>query len=266
MTEKFIKKEKYDINDLNEIMHILRAPDGCPWDAEQTHKSIRKNFIEETYEVLEAIDNDDPELLKEELGDVLLQVVFHSNMEEEAGRFDLNDVADGICKKLIIRHPHVFGDVKVSGSDEVLSNWDDIKKQTKGQKTQTETMNSIPKVFPALMRAQKVQQKAKKVGFDWPDINGALDKLQEEIEELRQAIDKKDQDSCKDELGDVFFSAVNIARFLKLDAEEALTGSTDKFISRFSIVEKLAKESGKDMRDMSLEQLDELWDKAKKEK
>ena len=266
MTEKFIKKEKYDINDLNEIMHILRAPGGCPWDAEQTHKSIRKNFIEETYEVLEAIDNDDPELLKEELGDVLLQVVFHSNMEEEAGRFNLNDVADGICKKLIIRHPHVFGDVKVSGSDEVLSNWDDIKKQTKGQKTQTETMNSIPKVFPALMRAQKVQQKAKKVGFDWPDIKGALDKLQEEIEELRQAIDKKDQDSCKDELGDVFFSAVNIARFLKLDAEEALTGSTDKFISRFSTVEKLAKENGKDMRDMSLKQLDELWDKAKKEK
>lgn len=263
MAVKFEFKDKYNVDDLCEIMQILRAPGGCPWDAEQDHKSIRKNFIEETYEVLEAIDNDDAELLQEELGDVLLQIVFHAQMEKEKGVFDLDDVADGVCKKLIIRHPHVFGDVKVSGTDDVLSNWDEIKKKTKGQKSQTETMMSIPKTFPALMRAQKIQQKAAKVGFDWKEIDGALEKLESEIAELRSAIANKDEQNSKEELGDVLFSAVNVARFINAEAEEALTEASDKFVSRFNLVEQMAKQQNKDMKEMTLEQLDQLWDEAK---
>lgn len=263
MAVKFEFKDKYNVDDLCEIMQILRAPGGCPWDAEQDHKSIRKNFIEETYEVLEAIDNDDAVLLQEELGDVLLQVVFHAQMENEKGVFDLNDVADGICKKLIIRHPHVFGDVEVSGTNDVLSNWDEIKKKTKGQKSQTETMMSIPKCFPALMRAQKIQQKASKVGFDWKEIDGALEKLESEIVELRTAIANKDEQNSKEELGDVLFSAVNVARFIDTDAEEALTEASDKFVSRFELVEQMAKQNNQDMKEMTLEQLNQLWDEAK---
>ena len=173
----FEKKDKYTIEDLLEIMKILRAPGGCPWDREQDHHSIRASFIEETYEAVEAIDTDNTELLKEELGDVLLQVVFHSRIEEEAGRFNFDDVADGICKKMIVRHPHVFGDVTVENSADVLKNWDEIKKKTKSQKTQTEVLQSVSPALPALMRSAKVQHKAAKVGFDWENAQGALEKV-----------------------------------------------------------------------------------------
>ena len=162
----FKQKEKYDINDLLEIMRLLRAPGGCPWDAQQTHMSIRKNLIEETYEVIEANDKDDKELMTEELGDLLMQVVFHAQMEKEAGNFDFGDVTDGVCKKLVVRHPHVFGDKTASNVAEALNSWDAVKLKTKGQKTQTESMLSVPRELPALMRAQKVQKKAAKVGFD----------------------------------------------------------------------------------------------------
>ena len=259
----FKQKEKYDINDLLEIMRSLRAPGGCPWDAEQTHESIRKNLIEETYEVVEAIDKKDSDMLLEELGDLLMQVVFHAQMEEEKGVFNFDDVADGVCKKLIERHPHVFGEVEVSGVDDVLDNWDAIKRRKKGQKKGSEPMLSVPRELPALMRAAKIQQKASAVGFDWPDVSGAYGKIIEETQELRKAVESGVQDDVIEELGDLLFSVVNVSRFLKCDAEEALTAASDKFINRFIRVEQLAKENGVDMEKASLEKLDKLWDIAK---
>ena len=259
----FKQKEKYDINDLLEIMRCLRAPGGCPWDAEQTHESIRKNLIEETYEVVEAIDKKDSGMLLEELGDLLMQVVFHTQIEEEKGSFNFDDVADGVCKKLIERHPHVFGEVEVSGVDDVLDNWDAIKRRKKGQKKGSEPMLSVPRELPALMRAAKIQQKASAVGFDWPDVSGAYDKIIEETQELRKAVESGVQDDVIEELGDLLFSVVNVSRFLKCDAEEALTAASDKFINRFIRVEQLAKENGVDMEKASLEELDKLWDIAK---
>ena len=256
-------KNNYDMNDLIEIMRILREPGGCPWDAEQTHVSIKKNLIEETYEVIEAINKDDKDLMCEELGDLLMQVVFHAQMETEKGTFGFDDVADGICKKLIERHPHVFGQVSISGVDDVLTNWDAIKRKTKGQKTTTDSMNSVPRELPALMRATKLQKKAADVGFDWNDVSGALDKLEEEISELRQAIDNNDRANMTEELGDVLFSAVNVSRFIKADAEEALTAASDKFLARFTKVEELASERNIDMKATGIDELDRLWDDAK---
>lgn len=262
--ENFKFKENYGIDDLLRIMEILRGPGGCPWDAEQNHESIKKSFIEETYEVIEAINKKDKDLLQEELGDVLLQVVFHAEMEKEIGSFDFSDVADGICKKLIERHPHVFGEVKVNGTDEVLSNWDDIKRKSKGQKTQGSSMMKVPRELPALMRAQKIQSKAKKAGFDWDDMSGAFDALESEIKELKEAVNSKNSDAIEDEFGDVLFSCVNIARFIGVDSEEALTRANDKFMSRFLVVEKLAEERNIDMKCTPIEELDKLWDEAKK--
>lgn len=259
----FKEKNKYTFNDLVEIVKLLRAPDGCPWDREQDHKSIRQNFIEETYEVIEAIDTDDTELLKEELGDVLLQVVFHSIMEEEKNTFDINDVADGICKKLIIRHPHVFADVKADTTEKVLKNWDDIKMKTKSQKTQAQAMISVSKALPALMRSSKIQQKAAKVGFDWKNADGALEKLDEEVCELKEVISHGSSEQMEEELGDVLFSAVNVSRFIKCDAEKALYNACEKFISRFDAVEKLANERGINIKEASLDTLDDLWDQVK---
>ncbi len=259
----FKRKPEYDFNDLIEIVRILRAPGGCPWDREQTHKSIRANFIEETYEAVEAIDTDDLDLLKEELGDVLLQVALHSQMESENGNFNINDVCDGICKKLIIRHPHVFGNVNAETTDEVLKNWDAIKMQTKSQKTQTEAMQSVSRALPSLMRSAKVQQKAAKAGFDWKDVAGALGKLYEECDELKAAILGDDKDGQREELGDLLFSAVNVSRFLGIDSEHALYDACDKFITRFSKVEALAKEREIDMKTANLSELDSLWDEVK---
>ena len=219
----------YSIVDLLRIIEILRGDNGCPWDREQDHHSIRNNFLEETYEVLDAIDRDDVENLREELGDVLLQVVFHSRMEEEAGRFGFKDVCDRICKKLILRHPHVFGDVRAETSAEVLNNWDEIKKKEKGQDTFTDTLNSVPRAFPALMRAAKVQKRAAKAGFDWADCAGAMDKLEEEMAELEAARTGGSAEETLEEMGDLLFSMVNVSRFLHCDPEEALTKATDKF-------------------------------------
>ncbi len=259
----FKHKDCYNIHDLVDIMLLLRAPGGCPWDAEQTHESIKKNLIEETYEVIEAINKKDNILLCEELGDLLMQVVFHAQMEAEKGAFDFNDVADGVCKKLVERHPHVFGEVTVSGVDDVLTNWDAIKKKTKGQKTATDSMISVPRELPALMRAAKLQKKAADIGFDWDDVGGALDKLEEEIAELRAAIKNNDSANADEELGDILFSAVNVSRFIKVDAEESLTNASDKFLARFTQVEKLANERGINMNEASLEELDALWDEVK---
>ncbi|MDR1564778.1 MAG: nucleoside triphosphate pyrophosphohydrolase [Oscillospiraceae bacterium] len=256
-------KQSYSVEDLIRIVAMLRAPGGCPWDIEQTHESIRSNFIEEAYEAAEAIDTGDKALLCEELGDVLLQVVFHCQMEREIGSFDLDQVADGICKKLILRHPHVFGEVIAETSAEVLRNWDSIKQKSKGQKSQTQAMEGISSALPALMRSQKIQQKAAKVGFDWTDISGAVEKLDEEVLELKQAISSGDTAHAQEELGDVLFSAVNAARFLGCDAEGTLEAANKKFIRRFALVEQAAKEAGLDMSSASLKELDALWEKAK---
>ncbi len=260
---EFKKKQKYNFNDLVEIVKILRSPEGCPWDREQTHKSIRSNFIEETYEAVEAIDTDDTELLKEELGDVLLQVALHSEIESEQNNFTIEDVCDGICKKLIIRHPHVFSNVEADTTEQVLKNWDAIKMQTKSQKSQTQAMLSVSKALPSLMRSAKLQQKAAKVGFDWENVDGALEKLFEECEELKQAIENNDKANQREELGDVLFSAVNVARFLDIDSEHALYDACDKFTDRFSKVESLANKRGIDMKTASLTELDSLWDEVK---
>lgn len=265
MAVDFTLKDRYDFSDLVEIVRVLRAPGGCPWDAEQTHTSIRENFLEETYEVIEAIDTLDPALMQEELGDVLLQVVMHSDMATEDGWFTIDDVANDICQKLIIRHPHVFGDVVVNSTGDVLKNWDDIKRQTKKQKTQSEAMAAIPATYPALMKAQKVQSKARKAGFDWDDPEGAFDKIYEETSELKEALAGGDEARIEDELGDLLFSAVNVARFCGCDAETALEKATRKFMARYTVTERLAKEKGIDMKESSIEVLDMLWDEAKKE-
>lgn len=264
MAEEFVLKDKYNMDDLVAIIKVLRAPGGCPWDREQTHESIKKNFIEETYEVVEAINKQSPDMLREELGDVLLQIVLHSEMECEKDNFTFDDVANDIVKKLVVRHPHVFGEVVANNTAEALNSWDAVKLKTKGQKNQTESMLSVPRELPALMRAQKIQHKAAKIGFDWDDVGGAVDKLYEEIDELKTAMEQGKRLDIEDEFGDVLFSCVNIARFIDVDSEEALTASTDKFMSRFSLVEQMASEQGIDMKSSSIEELDRLWDKAKK--
>lgn len=263
MSVDFEIKDNYDINDFLRLVTVLRSPGGCPWDRKQTHESIKKNFIEETYEVVEAINKADAEGLKEELGDVLLQVAMHSEMESEKGSFDFNDVVNDICKKLVVRHPHVFGDAAAQSSDEALQNWDQVKLKTKGMKKQGEAMIKVPREFPALMRAQKVQEKAAKAGFDWDDINGAVNKLHEEIDELETALAADVGKDIEEEFGDVLFSCVNVSRFIGADSEEALTASTDKFIKRYLLVEKLAADEGLDMKTASIEELDKLWNKAK---
>lgn len=264
MAKEFVLKDKYNIDDLVAIIKVLRAPGGCPWDREQTHESIKKNFIEETYEVVEAINKQSTDMLREELGDVLLQIVLHSEMESENGNFSFDDVVNDIVQKLVVRHPHVFGEVVANNTAEALNSWDAVKLKTKGQKNQAESMFSVPRELPALMRAQKIQHKAAKIGFDWDNVGGAVDKLYEEIDELKTAMEQGKRFDIEDEFGDVLFSCVNIARFIDVDSEEALTASTDKFMSRFSLVEQMASEQGIDMKSSSIEELDRLWDKAKK--
>jgi len=257
----FEYKDHYTVYDLKKLIEVLRGEGGCAWDREQTHESIRRNFLEEAYEAVEAIDEKDTTHLCEELGDVLMQVIFHARMEEEKGGFDLDDVADMTCKKLIVRHPHVFGDRSASNSEEALQNWDDIKKSERHQKTVSSTMDTVARALPALWRAEKVQKKAAKAGFDWPDVNGALDKLEEETAELRAACENGE--GTEEELGDILFSAVNAARFLDIDPEQALTSATDKFIKRFTFVENKAKEKGQALENMTLAEMDALWDRAK---
>lgn len=259
----FQTKDHYEFDDLVKIMEVLRGDGGCPWDREQTHATISKNLIEETYEVIEGIDSGDDALLKEELGDLLLQVVFHAQIASETSRFDISDVADGICKKLIRRHPHIFGSAVADTSAEVLRNWDKIKQEEKGQATASQTMSHIYRGLPALMRAQKVQSKAAKAGLDWTDACGAAEKISEEQAELMDALASKDQERVVDEAGDLLFACVNVIRHAGVDSEEALRFATDKFLSRFSEVEKMVNGDGLRMEDLSLEELDRYWDAVK---
>ena len=257
----FTFKDTYDFDDLVEITRILRAPGGCMWDREQDHHSIRRNFLEEAYEAVEAIDNEDPELLREELGDVLFQVTFHSQIEREEGRFTIDEVIDDICKKMIYRHPHVFGTVEVASTGEVLQNWDELKKTEKHQESAADTLRAVARSLPQLIRADKVQSKAAKTGFEWPGIEGAFAKLHEELDELERAV-AGDGDPAE-ELGDLLFAAVKVARFLKVDPEEALERTTDKFISRFAAVEDGAAQQGRTLGEMTVDEMMALWNAAK---
>lgn len=266
LTSVYIPKDlgnKKDFYDFINVIEILRGENGCPWDREQTHESIKKAIIEESYEVLDAIENDDVDSLIEELGDVLLQVVFHSIIGKEDGYFDINDVIQGISNKMIHRHPHVFGDAKADTSSEVLVNWDEIKKDEKGISTVTEEMNSIAKALPSLIRAYKVQNKAKKVGFDWDDVRDAMKKVEEELNEIRDVYNSQNKSIIEGEVGDLLFSCVNVARFLDVDGELALEKTIDKFIRRFSYIEETAIKNNKQLENMTLEEMDELWNNAK---
>ena len=260
----FTSKPSYDCRDLMEIVRVLRHPGGCPWDQEQTHRSIRRNFIEEACEVAEAIDEGDPEHLKEELGDVLLQVYFHTSIEEDAGRFHLDDVADGVCRKLIYRHPHVFGDVTVSSTGEVLSNWEELKRKEKHQETQADAVDAVARTLPALWRAEKIKKKVAKAGFDWSEVSGALDKLSEELDELKAAALNGSGDP-EEELGDLLLAAVSVARFLEVDPEDALHKACDKFSVRFRKTEELAAERGLKLDKLCDEEQTALWKAAKEE-
>jgi len=253
---------------LHEIVAILRSPEGCPWDREQTHRSIRKNFIEETYEAIEAIDNDDPVGMQEEFGDVLLQVMLHSQMEAENGTFDIYDVIQSLNEKLLFRHPHVFGNTGASSADEALANWERMKaeeKRRKGLPERKSALDGIPRDLPALMKAYALQKKAAKVGFDWPEIGPALDKVDEELRELREAVAAgKDKETQALELGDLLFAAVNVARFIGADPEEALARTNVKFARRFAHIEERLRENGKTFGQTNLEEMDQWWEEAKR--
>lgn len=254
---------KYDLDDLIKIVEMLRGENGCPWDKAQTHETLKSCLLEETYEVIDAIDRKDSSDLTEELGDLLLQIIFHSRLAQERGEFNIIDVIDGISKKMIRRHPHIFGDVDVKDQKEIMENWEKIKNEEKSVGSVTESMKNIPDVMPALMRAYKVQQKASRVGFDWDDVDGAMDKLDEETNELKEVYKGKDRDKIREELGDLLFAIVNVARFVDLDPELALREATEKFIRRFEFVEKSATKLDKRLQDMSLDELDRFWEDGK---
>ena len=257
----FEQKTTYGYEDLLTVLRRLRAPDGCPWDREQTHESLKKDLREECYELMDAIDEDNDEHIIEECGDVLMNVLFHPIIGEEQGRYDERDVTTDVVQKLIYRHPHVFGTVHVSSSEEVLKNWDALKEKEKGQQTVTSTLESVPRSFPAMLRCQKVQKKARKVGFDFDTAEDAFYKIGEETEELRAAMETGQE--VEKEMGDLFFAAMNVCRLLGLEGEETLHQATDKFIRRFEKMEKNVELVGKKLSEMTLEEMDAFWESAK---
>ena len=255
---------------LVDVIRALRAPDGCPWDRAQTHETMTREMIEEAYEVVQAIENKDTANLREELGDVMLQVVMHAAIAEENGEFTLADVCNEVSDKIIGRHPHVFGGnvekygfEQVNSVDNVLDLWENVKRSEKQETSQTSAMEKIPLSLPALIRAEKIQKKARKVGFDWPDVSGAFAKIDEETAELKEAYDQADKDHISEELGDLLFAIVNTARFLDVDPEKALNSTSQKFMKRFSYVEEQAALQGKHLPDMTLEEMDALWEESK---
>lgn len=252
-------KDKYDINDLLEVTRILRGENGCPWDREQDHKTIRMNVLEEAYEVMEAIDADDAAMLKEELGDLLFQAVFHCQIERERGRFEFDDICDDVTKKMIYRHPHVFGDVKVDNSDDVLKNWDQLKKKSKHQETVADTLDSVPMVLPALMRGQKVFKRASNAGVELSCTEEALDLVKSRLDNLELSISNKNEELTEDKFGELLLSCCNLSRFIKKDCEKALTFAVNKFIMRFRELESNAKSQGKTLDNLSDEQIKALF-------
>ncbi len=261
-----IQKKYYNMNNLVEIMERLRNKDGCPWDIKQTHQSLKPYLIEESYEVLEAIDLDDDILLEEELGDLLLQVVFHSQIANERQAFSINDVIRGISEKLIFRHPHVFQDVVANDCKEAIETWEDRKREEKQITSYTQSMETIPKHLPATMKAYKIQKKAAEVGFDWDRPEEVVKKIQEELSELKEATEKGIKKDIVEEGGDLLFAVVNLLRFLEVEPEEALNVTCKKFIKRFSFIEKASKRTGRDLKDMTLEEMEDLWQQVKRQK
>jgi MazG family protein len=248
---------------LRKIVACLRGPGGCPWDIEQTHASLRAHMVEEAYEVIDAIDRADDPHLREELGDFLLQVFMHSRIAEERGAFDLDAVTNEVCEKLVRRHPHVFGGNELSDSDAVLKQWEEIKRGEKGARPES-VLDGVPASFPALLRAEKVQKKAARVGFDWPDFRGVLEKIREETVEVEEALASGDREELEREIGDLFFSVVNLSRKCKIDAELALQRATSKFVTRFRSLEAELARTGKKFAEMTLPELDAIWDRVKK--
>lgn len=251
-----------NFDSLVDIMEKLRSEEGCPWDKIQTHDTLKRYLIEETYELIEAIENRDYKAIKEELGDLLLQIVFHSKIAKDEGNFDINDVIETISKKMISRHPHVFGESSFKSPEEVLNQWDDRKKEE--GKLQESILEGIPLALPALLRAYKIQSRVAKVGFDWKNVEGVLEKIEEEIRELKEAISYEKKEKIEEELGDVLFSIVNVARFLKIDPETALRKTNRKFEERFRKLEQIVSEQGKNIKEMSISEMDNIWETIKK--
>jgi len=241
----------------------LRGPEGCPWDREQTHNSLKRYAIEEAYEVIEAIDSSNSTKLEDELGDLLLQVLLHAQIASESDEFDIGDVCRVHREKLMRRHPHVFADTEVAGVDDVLHNWEQIKRTEPGYDDRESVLDGIPESLPALMRAAKISKKAARTGFDWPDIHAIFDKLEEEKQELKEAIDSENKAEVKEEIGDLLFTVVNIARFAGIDPEEALRDMLHKFTYRFNRIEESARSSGRDIHDMTIEEMDQVWEESK---
>lgn len=269
LTSIYIPKDlenKKDFYDFVDLIDVLRGEEGCPWDREQTHESIKSNIIEESYEVLDAIEKEDENSIIEELGDVLLQIVFHSSIGKEDGYFDINDIINGIYNKMVYRHPHIFKDNKIISSEEVLNNWDEIKQKEKGISTITEEMKNIANALPALTIANKVQNKARKVGFDFENISDVIGKVKEELQEVEDVYKEQNEARIEEEIGDLIFSCVNLARTLNINPEEALRKSIRKFIERFSYIERKTLDSNKSLKDLTLDEMDKLWNEVKKSK
>jgi tetrapyrrole methylase family protein/MazG family protein len=258
-----MKQREKDFKRLVSIMENLRSSHGCPWDREQTMESLKTYLIEEVYEIMEAIEENDPEALREELGDLLFHILFLSRIAEEQGAFDIWDVIDRISKKMVTRHPHVFGEKKVSSSSEVEVNWSDLKEKEKSNRRSI--LDGIPKHLPALLRAHRITERAGRVGFDWEKTDDIFEKLDEEIGELNQALSQGHRQKIEDELGDVVFVLVNVARLVGINPEEALRKTTDKFIRRFHYIEETLERSKKSLKEASLEEMDRLWEQSKDE-
>jgi tetrapyrrole methylase family protein/MazG family protein len=252
-----------ELNRLVQIFETLRAPGGCPWDAQQDHKSIARSIIEEAYELFDAIQAGDADHMQEELGDVLLQVVFHSLIARDLGEFTLADVINGLAEKLIFRHPHVFGDVQASTAGEVIRNWEMLKGREKGKTGRESLLDGIPCSLPSLMAARKIQAAVSRVGFDWNDVNGVLEKIREEIGELAEALESGGEEAVETEIGDMLFSMVNLARWCGVDPEAALRRSNGKFRKRFAAIEKEAQKRGIKLEDMTVEEMDRVWEAVK---
>lgn len=251
-----------DLEKLVGIMAALRGEKGCPWDKQQTRESLKPFIVEEAYEVLEAIDEHNPEAIREELGDLLFQIVFQCQIARERGEFDMSGVIEGIGKKMTARHPHVFGDADYKSAEEVLVHWEAQKKR-EGKKRES-LLDGVPKTLPSLLRAHRLQDRASRVGFDWEKVEDVLLKLEEELAEFRTALKGRKQEEIEDELGDIFFVLVNISRFVGINPEDALRKTISKFISRFRFIEMAASEQGRNLSDMTLSEMDALWEEAKK--
>lgn len=251
---------------LVEIMAKLRSPEGCPWDREQTHESIKENLLEETYEAIDAIDAGDMKDLCSELGDLMMQIIFHAQLAQERGDFDINDSIESINQKLIRRHPHVFGEAEVACSEEVLHQWERIKAGEKGFEHRTSVLDGVPNTLPALARAMEISKRAAKSGFEWPDLSAVVDKLDEEVHELKQELAAGQRERAAEEIGDLLFTIVNVARWMKVDPEDALRTMTKRFGERFRKIEEAARESGCPIEEMTIQEMDAVWDRAKQEK